>query len=120
MNITTSAQDFEMSDAIDQFARQHVRSALRPFSDDILAVDVFMKDTNGPKGGVDKQALIRIRLRNRSTIALQTEHESLYGAIKKGAKRVKRTVRRQLRKARRIDKRRLGKRLIVSGMPAGT
>jgi len=120
MNITTSAQDFEMSDAIDKFARHHLRSALRPFSDEILAVDVFMKDSNGPKGGVDKQALIRIRLRNRSIVTLQTEHESLYAAIKKGSKRAKRAVRRHLRKSRRIDKQRPGKHLVVSGMPAGT
>lgn len=107
MNITTRTQDFEMSSAIDQFARNHVHNALRHFSDDILSVDVFMKDTNGPKGGVDKLALLRVQLRNRQAVALESTHESLYGAIKRGSKRIKRAVRRQLRKSRRIDKRRM-------------
>lgn len=107
MNITTRAQDFEMSQAIDQFARDQVRAALQRFSEDITAVDVFMKDCNGPKGGVDKQVLIRVRLRNRQAIALETAHENLYAAVKNGCKRTRRTVRRQLRKAQRIQKQRM-------------
>jgi hypothetical protein len=66
-----------------------------------------MKDTNGPKGGVDKQALIRVRLRNRQVIALETAHDNLYAAVKKGTRRTKRAVRRQLRKSHRIQKQRM-------------
>ena len=104
MNITTRAQDFKMSTSIDQFVRDQVRTALHRFSEDILAVDVFVKDSNGPKGGIDKQALIRVRLRNRQVIALETVHENLYAAVKKGSKQTKRAVRRQLQKSRRIQK----------------
>lgn len=107
MNITTRTQDFEMSSAIDEFARDQIRLALQPFNGSVLAVDVYMKDANGPKGGVDKQALIRVRLHNRQIIALETAHEDLYAAIRKGAKRTRRVVRRQLRKARRIRKQRM-------------
>lgn len=118
MNITTRAQDFQMSAAIDQFARDQARAALQRFSEDIIAVDVFMKDVNGPKGGVDKQALIRVRLRNRQVIALETEHDNLYAAIKKGLKRTKRTVRRHLRKSQRIQKQRMRDHLNDIGIQA--
>lgn len=107
MNITTRAQDFKMSTSIDQFVRDQVHTALHRFSEDILAVDVFMKDSNGPKGGVDKQALIRVRLRNRQVIALGTAHENLYAAVKKGSKQIKRAVRRHLQKSHRIQKQRI-------------
>ena len=107
MNITTRAQDFEMSTSIDQFVRDQLRTTLHRFSENILAVDVFMKDTNGPKGGVDKQALIRVRLRNRQVIALETAHENLYAAVKKGSRRTKRAVHRHLRKSHRIQKQRM-------------
>lgn len=120
MNITTTAKDFEMSAAIDQFARDQVRSALQHFSDHILAVDVFVSDNNGPKGGIDKQALIRIRLRNSEVIALQTVHENLYAAIKKGSKRTRRAVRRHLRKSGRIRKQRMRDRLNDIGIPTAT
>lgn len=107
MNIITQSQDLEASKAIDVFAREQIGSALHRFSEDILAVDVFMKDANGPKGGIDKQTLIRIRLRHRHVITLETAHENLYAAIKKGATRAKRAVRRHLRKFHRIRKRRM-------------
>lgn len=101
MNITTTARDFEMTGAIDSFAREQLDVMLRPFSDFIVSIDVFMKDANGPKGGIDKEVLINVRLRNRQQIALQSTHENLYAAIKNGSKRIKRAVRRNLRRSRR-------------------
>ena len=118
MNITTRAQDFETTNAIDRFVREQVRASLQRFGEEIMAVDVFMKDTNGPKGGVDKQALIRVQLRNRQVIALQTAHENLYAAIKKGSKRTRQAVRRHLRKSRRVKKQRMRDRLDDGGVDA--
>ena len=120
MNITTRAQDFEMSNAIDQFVRSETRTTLERFSEYVIAVDVFMKDANGPKGGIDKQVLIHVRLRNRQTVTVETEHENLYAAIKVGTKRTKRAVRRHLRKSGRIHKRRMRNRLNEADMAAVT
>ena len=107
MNITTRAQDFDLTPAIDDFARVYLSAALSRIDEDIVAVDLFMKDANGPRGGVDKQVLIRVRMRNRQQIALVTTHEDMYAAIRKGIKRTKRAVRRQMRKARHFEKRSL-------------
>jgi len=96
-----------MTSAIDQFVRDQVRTALQHVSENIIAVDVFMKDANGPKGGVDKHALVRVQLRNRQVLAVETVHDNLYAAIKTGSKRTKRTVRRHLRKSQRIHKQRM-------------
>lgn len=114
MNITTSAQDFEMSDAIDQFVRNRLNSALRRFDDEITAVDVYMKDENGPKGGVDKRVIIRVRQRSRPMFAVDTASENLYAAVELGVKRTKRVIRRQLRKTRRISRISLRDRLSVT------
>lgn len=118
MNITTRAQDFEMTGAIDQFVRDQASIALRRFSEYVIAVDVFLKDANGPKGGIDKQVLIRVGLRNRQTIAIETEHDNLYAAVKVGSKRIKRAVRRHLRKSARIQKRRMRNRHDETNMAA--
>ncbi|MGB5490668.1 MAG: HPF/RaiA family ribosome-associated protein [Woeseiaceae bacterium] len=120
MNITTRAQGFEITGAIDQFVRDQIHTALQHLSENIIAVDVFMKDANGPKGGVDKQALVRVQLRNRQVLAVETVHENLYAAIKKGSKRTKRTVRRQLRKSQRIDKQRMRDSLDYTGIATAT
>lgn len=107
MNINARAHDFELTDAIARFTHDQLHAALNRFSDGVIFVDVYMKDTNGPRGGIDKQVLIRVRLRNRQQITTETAHEDLYSAIRKGAKRTKRVVRRTLRKSARIEKRRL-------------
>lgn len=104
MNISSRAQGFELSSAIDTFVRDEIRSALERFTEEIISVDAFMKDTNGPKGGVDKQVLIRVQMRGRQQITLQTTREDLYAAIRISIKRAKRAVRRNVRKARRFEK----------------
>jgi ribosomal subunit interface protein len=107
MQITTRTQGFELSDAIQSFVRNRLHVALKRLSYQVIAIDVFARDTNGPKGGIDKQVLIRVQLPNRQTVTIDTVHENLYAAIEKGAKRTKRAVRRHLRKAQHIEKRRL-------------
>ena len=118
MNISMRAQEFELTAAIDAFARESLVSALERFDHDIVAIDVYLKDTNGPKGGIDKQVLICVRLRNRQLVAINTSHDDLYAAIRKGVHRTKRAVRRNLRRSRRIRKQRLRDLLDAEPLPA--
>jgi ribosome-associated translation inhibitor RaiA len=107
MNITTTTQGFELNSAIDAFVKNRLRVALKRLSASVVAIDVFAKDNNGPKGGIDKSVIIRIQLPQRQVLAIETTHENLYAAIEKGAKRSKRAVRRHLRKARQVERQRL-------------
>lgn len=104
MNIITRANDFPLTGAIDDYVKGELRSAFQTLDAAIVSIDVSMKDANGPKGGVDKQVLICVRLRNHKQVALETAHENLYAAIKTGVKRTRRTVQRTLRKSRRVDR----------------
>ena len=111
MIISTSSHNIQLSPELDEFVTATMRGALERLSDDVVSVDVFLKDLNGPKGGIDKAAMIRIHLRQRREVAIETVHENLGAAIRVGAKRAKRAVRRSLRKARRIEKFRINRRL---------
>jgi len=111
MIISTSSHNIQLSRELDEFVASTMRGALERLADDVVSVDVFLQDLNGPKGGVDKQAVIRVHLRQRREIAVETVHEHLGAAIRVGAKRAKRAVRRSLRKARRIEKFRISRRL---------
>ena len=104
MRVNTHTQGFDTTEAIDAFVQDEVNLAFDRFRDHVISVDVFLKDLNGPKGGIDKQSLIRIRLRNRQRVALETTGENLYGAIKSGIQKSKRAVRRNLRKSRHINR----------------
>ena len=104
MNITTTTQGFESSSAIDAFVRNRLHVALKRLCVYVVAIDVFARDTNGPKGGVDKQVLLKFQLSSRRQLALTTSRDNLYGAIKVSVQRAKRAIRRSLRKARRVER----------------
>jgi ribosome-associated translation inhibitor RaiA len=104
MNLAVRTQGLEPSGTIDAFTREQIHGSMKRLSDEILSVDVFVKDTNGPKGGIDKQVVLRIRLRGGQQLALQALREDLFAAISVAAKRARRAVRRHLGKTRRIEK----------------
>lgn len=106
MNITTTAQNFDTSVALNTFVRSRLKNALARLDADIIAVDVFMRDLNGPKGGIDKQARVRVQMRNRQVITVDAQHENLYAAVRAAVKRTQQAVRRHLQKSRQIDKQR--------------
>lgn len=107
MDITARAQGFDLTEAIDGFLREQLRAAIMRFEEGVQSIDVFMKDINGPKGGVDKQVLIRVQLRSGQVVAAETTHENLYGAIKTCVRRSKRAIRRSIKRTRQVEKRRL-------------
>ena len=111
MNIGIHAQDFELTAAIEEFTRDQLGSALSRIGEDVSRIDVYLKDNNGPRGGEDKEVMIRVNMRNRRQVAVSTTNSDLYTALMIGIRRTKRAVRRQTRKSRRFRNQRL-KRLL--------
>lgn len=116
MDISARSQGFDLTEAIDAYFRDQIRAAIERFEDSVQSVDAFMKDTNGPKGGVDKQVLIRVQLRSGQVVTTETTHENLYGAIKTGVRRSKRALRRSIKKSRQVGKRRLRDVILDDGL----
>ena len=99
MDIKISAQGLRLDTSTDAFVHEHLHSALQRFEDQVVSVDAFLKDINGPKGGIDKQVLVRIRLRNRQVIATEITRADFRAAIVVAARKAKRAVRRSLKKS---------------------
>lgn len=104
MNIEIRTQGFELTWSIERFAYSQTEASLRAFSEMVTSVDLFMKDINGPKGGLDKQVLVKTRLRTGKVIAIESTRSSLYSAIAVSLQRTKRSVRRTVKKYRRIER----------------
>ena len=49
MNITVKAQDFDLTQSIDEFVRDHLHTALARLDDDIISTSVHLRDSNGPR-----------------------------------------------------------------------
>ena len=99
MVINVSAHGLSIDSDTDAFVREQLYAALRRFEDQVVSVDAFMKDINGPKGGIDKQVLVRVRLRNRQVIATEIARSELRAAVVVSVRKAKRAVRRSLKKS---------------------
>jgi putative sigma-54 modulation protein len=117
MIVSTSSHNVQLHPGIHEFVEHAIQDALSRFDNEVVSVDVFLKDVNGPKGGPDKQVIIRTHLRQRRPLITETVHDNLRAAIRISARRAKRAVRRSLRKARRIEKVRMQNRF--HGLAAG-
>ena len=108
MDINVSTHGIRIDAGTESFVREQIRAALRPFEEQVVAVDAFLKDINGPKGGVDKQALVRVRLRNRQVIATEIARTGLRAAVVVSARKARRAVRRSLKKSQQRHRLRVG------------
>jgi len=107
MNIRIQAKDFALTPAIEAETRERIEHALDRFAPYVVAVDVFLGDVNGPKGGRDKRCTIRVSLPNRTTVPIESLRSNLYVAIASSARRARRVVRRVLARQRRFERREL-------------
>ena len=117
MNITVNAQTFPLTPTIEACVRQRLSSALQRFHDDVVAVNVSLKDINGPRGGAVKQVSLLIRLPQGRVVPVEVVRADLYAAIRQSARASKRAVKHMLSKRRKIAWRAL-RRLRPIGAPA--
>ncbi len=105
MQITVQAQGLKLSSALYRRTRRHFDRALSRFRESIVDVHVYLKDVNGPKGGIDKAALVKIDLGNQQSVVVETESSNLLAAIGLSARRARRAVRRSLGRQRTVSRR---------------
>jgi hypothetical protein len=99
MDISVSAHGLRLDPDTDGFVRSQIQAVLQRFWDQVVAADVFLKDINGPKGGIDKQVLVRVRLRNRQIIATEIARTRLRAAVVVSVRKARRAVRRSVKKS---------------------
>jgi ribosome-associated translation inhibitor RaiA len=98
MNINVSARGLELGTANVEFVREQVGSSLRRFEDRVFHVDAVVKDINGPKGGIDTQVLLRVRLRSGPVMVTEITRADLHAAVIVCARKARRAVRRCIKK----------------------
>ena len=105
MNVRIQTQGFAVTPPIGARVHERFGQALDRYADELIDVDVFLKDVNGPKGGNDKQVTVRLQIRRLAPLTISTTHHDLYRAIDVSAKRSRRAVRRAVKKKKLIRRR---------------
>jgi ribosome-associated translation inhibitor RaiA len=90
----------DATDGLESYAERRLRFALGRFTPRIGAVVARLEDTNGPRGGVDKQCQVRIRLIPEGEVLVREVDADWLAAIDRAVDRVGRAVARVLKSQR--------------------
>ncbi len=96
MKITIISKNIELSKEEHDVATQRCERLCSRFMDHIMSVTLRITDINGPKGGVDKECLTRIHLRNGHTVTATKRHRKPGGAIGSSLQTIRSILRRHL------------------------
>ena len=105
MMIVIQCQGFQLTAALREHVRRRLGFSLARGNSHISRVDVSLSDINGPRGGIDKRCLVKVRLEGLQLVVVEDVQSDLYSAIDRAAGRAGRIVMRRL--ARQSDKRRI-------------
>ena len=121
MTTLVHGQGFSITPGIRDCVARRFRSLLTRFGDRVERLDVYLVDLNGAaRGGADKRARVRVRLRGQSPVVVETVADDVYAAIGLAASCCTRAVRRAILQARRFERTGLRDAAALGSMPPAT
>ena len=98
MNIIINDKQKLLSSAAIDRTETKSRSAFAKFSDHVKSVEISVEDINGPKGGIDKQCRVLVKMRRLNDVSVTVNESAISSAIPGAIDRAARSVRRALDK----------------------
>lgn len=92
MQIQIFSRDYEVTPALRDFIKRKLGFGVGRFADRIARINIRLKDTNGPRGGVDQHCRVDVEMSSRGTVAAEATELDIYTAIKVAVARVARCV----------------------------
>lgn len=102
MQLEMHGANYELDDELKEHTVRRLRFALGRFGARVGRVSVRVSDVNGPRGGVDKRCRIAVALDPRGDVMVEGSGDDPFALVARVAKRVGRSVRRELDRRRKI------------------
>lgn len=100
MHLYVRSKRLVVTDKLREHIHDRLVFALGRFAHRIEDVTSSLADMNGPKGGIDKQCRLVVRLRPKGKVTIEESANDLYAAIGRAVDRVGQTVGRHLERRR--------------------
>jgi len=100
MRIEVRGRGFEVGADLGGYAERRALLAMSRFASRIETLSLRLADTNGPRGGVDKECQIVARLRPSGALRVAEQDADIYAAIARASERLARAVARELARRR--------------------
>jgi ribosome-associated translation inhibitor RaiA len=98
--MTAKSGGVEWTESLRRHAERRLSFALGRLDRRVGAVTVRLSDLNGPRGGIDKECRIHMRLPRRATLVVRCTEADAHTAISLAAERAGRAVARKLANSR--------------------
>ncbi len=92
MRVRIQSRSFDVTDSYGRHVRRRVHHSLDRVQRRIADVEIRLMDLNGPKGGVDKQCNVIVRLLNGRRVILRETDSCAWRLIDVATNRMKRLV----------------------------
>jgi putative sigma-54 modulation protein len=105
MKVLMRGVHLSLSDGLKTYVQEHLVGHIEKLCDDQEAseIDISLVDTNGPKGGMDKECRVTVRLPGLSAIHVTEAAETLHQAIDASRDRMENTLKRTLERRRDVQ-----------------
>jgi ribosomal subunit interface protein len=100
MELEIRREDVRLDNRLRQHIERRVGFALGQFGNKVSRVTVQLADINGPRGGVDKQCRLLVRLRDGNFLKIEDLDEDVSAAVSRAADRVGHAVARHFERRR--------------------
>jgi ribosomal subunit interface protein len=104
MKVLLRGVHLSLSDGLKSYVQEHLVDHIeRLYDDEAAEIDISLVDNNGPKGGVDKDCRVTVRLPGLSAIHVTETAETLHQAIDAVRDRLGNTLKRTLERRRDVS-----------------
>jgi putative sigma-54 modulation protein len=105
MKVLMRGVHLSLTDGLKAYVQEHLVDHIEKLCDDQEAseIDISLVDINGPKGGIDKECRVTVRLPGLSAIHVTETAETLHGAVDLSRDRLEKAVKRTLERRRDVS-----------------
>jgi putative sigma-54 modulation protein len=100
MQVEIHGQHLRLDNQIQEHVERQMDFALGQFDSWISGIAVYLEDTNGPRGGVDKRCRCLVNIKHGKTIKVEDEDRDFTIAVNRAADRLRNVVGREVEKRR--------------------
>lgn len=103
MRIVLKGVHMQLTPGLKGYVEEHLVERIERFYDDEAAtLEIMLADTNGPKGGEDKECRVTMYLPGSSAIHVTEASANIYESIDFARDRLEKAIKRELEKKRQV------------------
>ena len=99
MRITINNKQNQIGSSAVEQAKAKIEASFSKFGPNVVSVELFVEDVNGPRGGIDKKCRILVNLRRMGAVVVVSVNEDAFSkAISRAISRAERAAGRKIQR----------------------